>query len=215
MALQRLLVGTYNQVPFGTGEGIYSVYFNIDTGELLLDDVYKDCENPSWLVTKGKDLYVACELLEKGSLSRYKFKEERTLQRLETRDFSGSLSCHLTLWPENTWMTVSNYGSGSFTLIPIGENGTLGKVEKTIQFSGSGPNAKRQEGPHTHSSYVSPDGRWLVVAELGIDRVMIYRIDPLEGTLIPGGSMPYWQAPAGSGPRHFAFNKEGNTLYIT
>lgn len=122
--------------------------------------------------------------------------------------------CHITVWPGGKFASATNYQTGSLMVFPVEKNGVLGQLVSVTQYSGRGPNLSRQEGPHTHSSMVDPSGRWLVVAELGIDRVFLYRIDGENGTLTPV-DMSGIAAPPGSGPRHFAFSKDGKFLYVT
>lgn len=215
MALRRLLVGSYNRLGFGTGKGIYNVTFNADTGEMNLEGVCEDCENPSWLLQNGRCLYAARETPESAGLVCYALNDNGGLERLKTVNIPGALSCHLAMGLEGRWLTMANYGSGSLACFALERDGVVGALKQLIRYEGKGADPQRQEGPHIHSSALSPDGRWLVAADLGADRVMIYQVDAASGELAPSRAMPYWRAPAGLGPRHFAFNAKGNRLYLT
>jgi 6-phosphogluconolactonase len=95
----------------------------------------------------------------------------------------------------------------------VAEDGSLNPASDTVQHEGSGPNERRQQGPHAHSINLDPDNRFAFVADLGIDRVMIYRVDEAPGKLVPN-SPPYAAVAGGSGPRHFDFHPSGNFAYL-
>jgi 6-phosphogluconolactonase len=95
----------------------------------------------------------------------------------------------------------------------VKEDGSLGEAAGFQQHSGSGPNPKRQEGPHAHSADYSPDNRFAMVADLGMDKLMVYRIDPARASITPNDP-PSVSVPPGSGPRHLAFHPNGRYAYI-
>ncbi|RME89615.1 MAG: lactonase family protein [Verrucomicrobia bacterium] len=92
-------------------------------------------------------------------------------------------------------------------------DGGLMPASAFIQHRGSGPNPRRQEGPHAHCATFSPDGRFLLVADLGVDRVFVYRVDPVHGELAPNDP-PWVELPPGSGPRHVAFAPDGRRVFV-
>jgi 6-phosphogluconolactonase len=83
-----------------------------------------------------------------------------------------------------------------------------------IQLAGSGPNPKRQLGPHAHSIYTSPDDAFVYACDLGSDKVWIFKFDAGDGTLVPSDP-PFARVPPGSGPRHLAFNPNGKFVYVS
>jgi 6-phosphogluconolactonase len=97
-------------------------------------------------------------------------------------------------------------------VFPVHEDGTLGEATGFVQHAGSSVNAQRQSGPHAHSANLSPDGRWLLVADLGLDQILTYRLDAVKGALTPGDP-PFTKVAPGSGPRHMAFGKDGRFAY--
>src|SRR5262249_18292478 len=107
----------------------------------------------------------------------------------------------------------ANYGSGSACIIPIGADGKLADNVMAVQHQGSSANEKRQEGPHAHSVNVDPAGKFAFVADLGIDKVMVYKLDSAKGTLSPNDPPAFNTAP-GAGPRHFAFHPSGKYAYV-
>jgi 6-phosphogluconolactonase len=108
---------------------------------------------------------------------------------------------------------VANYGGGSVSVLPIGDDGRLGEATAFIQHEGSSVDPRRQTAPHAHSINVDPDNRFAFVADLGLDRVMIYRFDSQQGTL--AANDPPWASVApGAGPRHFAFQPGGRFAYV-
>ena len=108
---------------------------------------------------------------------------------------------------------VANYSGGSIACLPIGEDGRLGEATSFIQDKGKGADPTRQEGPHAHSVNVDAGNRFAFAADLGLDKVFIFRLDPAAGKLTPND--PAWVAlPLGSGPRHFAFHPNGRFAYV-
>ena len=110
-------------------------------------------------------------------------------------------------------LVVANYGSGSVAAFPLQDDGRLGEASSVIQHRGSSVNARRQQGPHAHSVNFSLDNRFLVAADLGLDKVMLYRADPTRET-IESNDPPFTEVKPGSGPRHFTFHPSGRYAYV-
>jgi 6-phosphogluconolactonase len=108
---------------------------------------------------------------------------------------------------------VANYGSGSVACLPVKEDGRLAEASAFIQHTGSSVNPQRQQGPHAHSVNMSPDNRFAMVADLGLDEVLVYRFDPVKGSLA-ANDPPFAKVKPGSGPRHFAFHPGGKFAYV-
>jgi 6-phosphogluconolactonase len=107
---------------------------------------------------------------------------------------------------------VANYNSGSIASLPIKPDGSLQKAASAIQHQGSSVDPRRQAGPHAHSINVSPDNRFAFAADLGLDKILIYKLDPEKGTLT-ANDPAFVPTPKGSGPRHFAFHPSGRFAY--
>ncbi|MGE5326095.1 MAG: lactonase family protein, partial [Deltaproteobacteria bacterium] len=121
--------------------------------------------------------------------------------------------CYVALDKRGRYAMVANYGSGSVTVIEVRRDGRLGKVTAFDQYAGSGINPQRQEGPHAHSINPLPDNRFAIAADLGLDKVFVYRFDEKIGALVPN-SPAYAVVNAGSGPRHIALARNGRFVYV-
>jgi 6-phosphogluconolactonase len=107
---------------------------------------------------------------------------------------------------------VANYSGGSVAVIPIESDGKLREASSFVQHSGTVADPKRQGGPHAHSINPSPDNGYVVAADLGLDKLLVYRFDPAAGTITPNDP-PYTEVAPRSGPRHFTFHPNGKYAY--
>ena len=107
---------------------------------------------------------------------------------------------------------VSNYTAGSVAVFPVLKDGRLGEATSFVQHKGSSVNPQRQKGPHAHAVALSPDNRFAVVADLGLDELLIYSFDSAKGTL--GANPQVVKTAPGAGPRHLAFSSDGRFLYL-
>ena len=212
-----LYVGTYTQKG---SAGIYIFDFDPVTGETELLGTAQT-PNPSFLAIhpSKKYLYAVNELTEfegapGGAVSAFAIDPHTGLLTLINQQPShGTYPCHVTVSPDGAYAFVANYGSGSAAVYPVREDGGLAPASDIVQHEGSGPNPRRQEGPHAHSVTLDPDGRRAYVADLGIDRLMIYDIASEPGKLRPN-TPPYVAVAGGSGPRHMAFHPSGRFAYL-
>ena len=125
----------------------------------------------------------------------------------------GGGPCHLALDRERRHVLVANYGSGSVSVIRIGEDGRLGDATDVKQHSGKSVNPNRQEGPHAHCVTFDPAYRFVFVCDLGLDKVMIYKYDAERGALTPN-EPAFASLKPGAGPRHMAFRPDGRFAYV-
>jgi 6-phosphogluconolactonase len=112
-----------------------------------------------------------------------------------------------------TKVLVANYGSGSVVCLPIQSDGSLEPASAFIQHEGKSIDPGRQQSPHAHSINLDQANRFAFAADLGLDKVLIYRFDASKGTLVPNDSA-FAAVPPGSGPRHFAFHPSGRFAYL-
>ncbi|CAN5277733.1 hypothetical protein BH23VER1_BH23VER1_00410 [soil metagenome] len=199
----------------GGSQGIYRATFDTETGELSDPELAAETTNPSFLEI-GKDgrfLYAAGEGGANAGVTAFAIGGDKNLTKLNTQPSGGSGPCHVSVDPTGRAVLVANYGSGSAALLPINDDGSLAPPSSTFQHEGSGGDERRQKGPHAHSINASPDGRFALVADLGIDKVMVYRMDAQAGTLTPNDPSSVSVAP-GAGPRHFAFHPSGAFAYV-
>lgn len=148
-----------------------------------------------------------------GFVSAYQIKEpEGTLADMSTQPSGGLGPCHVSIDPSGTHLLVANYHGGSCAILPILPDGTLGAATSIQQHSGSGPHLIRQTAAHTHSINCDPTGRFALAADLGMDKIMIYRLNTASGTLMPNDP-PFIKTESGDGPRHLTFHPSGKFVY--
>ena len=217
-------VGTYTAIPNLAGlksEGIYVFRMDSVTGELTLLQVMGSVINPSFLAIhpNGKFLYAVNEVDQSegqpgGEVSAFSM-EARTgkLTLLNHQLSQGVDPCHLCVDATGRYVLVANYSSGNFSLLPVESDGRLLPAVDVVQHYGSGPDLDRQEGPHVHSVNLDPGNRFVLIADLGLDRLMVYRLDLEKGKFIPQGRA-HVQGQTGSGPRHLDFHPNGRFVYL-
>ncbi|HEX5689105.1 MAG TPA: lactonase family protein [Roseiflexaceae bacterium] len=207
-----VLVGSYAAED---QPGIYAFLFDEGSGTLAPHGTYAGIANPSFLALhpNGRWLYAVSELgAPGGSVCALQLEREPwRLEPINAQPSGGEAPCHLRLQAAGNWLLVSNYSSGSAEVLPILPDGALGAPTDLVQHHGSGPNPARQDGPHAHSAIFSPDERFAIVADLGLDKLMIYAFDQTAGKL---GTHGQGDAPAGAGPRHTEFHPNGTVLYV-
>lgn len=181
-------------------------------GSLALLGSAVGIESPSFLALHpaGHTVYAVSEISDGAVWACALGAEPWSATPTTMQPSGGEYPCHLALSPDTRWLAVSNYGSGTVGVFPLAENGALGPISDLARHEGSGLNADRQEGPHAHSSIFSPDGRWLIVADLGIDALVIYGFDGGSGTLRQHAVIA---AAPGAGPRHTTWHPDGTWLY--
>lgn len=210
--------GTYTGK--GKSQGIYAFRFNAGTGKLTPAGLVAQTENPSFLTIhqNGKYLYAVNEIGQyqgqaTGTVTAFAIdRATGKLRELNKAVTKGTIPCHLQVDKSGKYLVVANYGSGSTASFPILPDGKLGEAVSFIQHSGSSVDPRRQKGPHAHSVNFSPDYRFVVVADLGLDQVLVYRFDPRNGSLAPN-TPPYVKVKPGGGPRHFSFHPNGRFGY--
>ncbi|HUG33513.1 MAG TPA: lactonase family protein [Anaerolineales bacterium] len=199
--------------------GIHAFSFDEETGVITTLGSYTGVNSPSFLVIhpNKKWLYVVSETGQGshgvlGSIWSFRFKVEpfiiQPLHRMTTR---GDWPCHLRFDHLSKWLITTNYGTGNAGIYPIQEDGSLGEMTDFVQHHGSGPNQERQEAPHAHSSIFTPDNGFVIVADLGIDQLVIYDFDSATGKLQPHSAV---HAQPGAGPRHLVFHPNGKWFYV-
>lgn len=208
---QLVYVGTY------TGEksqGIYAFRFDPATGSFTPLGLAAETRNPSFLALhpNGRFLYAVNEISDfddrkSGSVSAFAIdRNTGKLTLLNTRSSRGGSPCYIVVDRDGKHVLVANYSGGNLAVLPIGPDGSLGEATQVVQHAGSGPNQRRQRGPHAHSVDLDATNAFAISADLGADRLFVYRYD--AGTLTPG-PVPSVAAEPGAGPRHFAFHPGG------
>jgi 6-phosphogluconolactonase len=213
--IEEFYVGTYTSEG---AEGIYLCSFNTVTGDITLTETFKGFDNPTFLKISPdkKYLYVVTRALKPGdnndgAVEAYDISEEGKITLLNKQGTNGSGPCHVDVSSDGSMVAVANYGSGTTSLFPVNKDGSLGKATSTIINEGSGPVQSRQAAPHAHSIKFSETGEYIFSADLGTDRLNIYK---LENKKMVPYSQEYFKVTPGSGPRHFDFHQSKDVIYI-
>ena len=211
----RVYFGTYTGGE-NSSKGIYRSTLDLETGTLSKPVLAAEARNPSFieLHPNGKFLYAVSESGGAGSVSAYALdRDTGNLRFLNKQPSGGGGPCHVSIDHAGKNVLIANYGGGSASVVPIKSDGRLGAPTGFVQHAGSSVNPRRQKGPHAHSINVSPDNRFAFVADLGIDKVMIYKLDIAKGTIV-ANSPSFAKVKPGAGPRHFTFHPNGKYAYV-
>jgi 6-phosphogluconolactonase len=215
-------IGTYTShggVSNGS-VGIYSFHWNAATGSLTDIRAAATTSSPSFLALhpNGRFLYAVNESAsgEADHITAFAIGNPRSSGQL--RDLGSVISmgkgpCHLSLDSSARWLFVANYRSGSVAVYPIRSDGTLGDAQQNIQQQDSLASDGGKRPPHAHEVVQSPDGRFVLSVDLGLDKIFVYRFDALSGSLT-ANDPPAMQFPPGYGPRHLIFSKDAHKLYV-
>jgi len=213
---RTLYVGTYTS---GKSEGIYGYRMDVATGALTR---FTSCKsvNPSFLaIDRSKRyLYAVNEVGQYagkpgGGVSAFAIDPANgNLRLLNEQATQGADPCYLTIDHNKRTLLVANYTGGSVSTLPLRSDGTLGMVIDLKQHEGSGIK-EQQKGPHAHCIILDRLERYALAADLGTDKVMIYRFDSSIGKLTPA-KQPWAELQAGAGPRHLTFHPNGKYVYV-
>lgn len=210
--------GTYTK---GKSQGIYRARLDAASGHWTAPELAIEAVDPSFLALHptGKFLYAIDESADpakkpgRGVLAYAIDARTGGLTRLNEQEPGGPGPCYLEVDRTGQTLLVANYSGGSVASLPIGADGRIGKANTVQTHQGSSVNPNRQKQPHAHAIHVAPDNRHALVPDLGIDRVMLYRLDAKNSTL--AANEPAFVAlPPGSGPRHLAFHPQGKFVYV-
>lgn len=206
-----LYVGVY-------GKGIPVYRFDANNGHLKPAGLAGSVVNPSWVTVGPHDryLFAVSELEGKAEGAVASFAIDRhtgKLHELNSMPSGGVAPCHIAIDHTGKMLFVANYTTGGVGVFPIEPDGRLGSRASLLMEHGHSINPKRQEGPHAHETLITADNRMAYVADLGLDRIRIYRIDP-EHTSATPNDPPFVKEEAGYGPRHMAFGTGEKYLYL-
>lgn len=210
----KLLIGTYTNA--GNSEGIYYYQFNKDGSASFINK--QKATEPSFLVTSTNQRFVYAVNESgngKGAVNAYQFNQSTgDLTLLNSVLSGGDHPCHISNDRKNRFVFVSNYSGGNLSAIAIKADGSLSNEKQTIQHTGSSANKSRQEKAHVHSAFLSPDEKYLVVQDLGTDKISVYAVD-LNNQSNPLSENPVsvFNCNPGDGPRHISFNPTKPFVY--
>lgn len=207
----HLFIGPYTR---DGSKGIYALSLDGETGRLSAPVLAAETKGPSYLTLSpdGRRLYAVSE--SHAMAVGFTVSADRTgLTPLSTdQSAGGKAPCHLMVDRTNRALLVANYHSGIVASLPVNPDGTLRPPATVIQHEGHSVNPTRQSSPHVHSVTVTPDNRFVLVCDLGLDRIYIYRLDPAAATLSPATPASVTTEP-GAGPRHLAFTPDGRHVF--
>jgi 6-phosphogluconolactonase len=233
-----LFVGTYTQEngKDSDSKGIYSYDFDEPSGKVTPLGVAAETINPSFLAVTagGKFLYAVNETHDykgaaSGGVTAFRIDSKAgKLTQLNEVASRGSDPCYISFDRSGKYALVANYTGGNVAAFPLMEDGRVGEASSVVKDAGTlGPNKERQDTPHAHWIEVSARNRFAYVADLGLDRVLIYKFDATKGVLTPGepakapstaasDAKDFFSATLapGTGPRHIAFSKSGDFMYV-
>lgn len=208
-------VGTYTTKT--SSKGIYAYRYDATSGKLTLLGVAAEATDPSFLAIhpNRKYLYAVNESGKSSKVSA--FAPDKTtghLVLLNQMPALGEDPCYVSLDRSGKFVLVANYTSGNIAVFPILADGKLGEHTALVQDSGTlGPNKERQEGPHAHWIETTRDNRLALVADLGLDEVLIYKFDAASGALT-ANQPAFAKLKPGAGPRHVAVHPNGKFVFV-
>ena len=208
-----LYVGTYTLGTSGKSEGVYVYRMDQLTGELKRVGSVRS-ENPSFLtIDPGRRFLYAVNEKPEGLVSAFRIDQKTgELTFVNQQSSQGADPCHLSVESGGKSVLVANYTSGTLAVLPIQRGGSLGTAIDVKQHDGSGPR-EQQKGPHAHCIKLDRGNRHAFAADLGIDKLMIYRFNASAGKLEPARQDSVF-LHAGAGPRHLTFHPNGKFLYV-
>ena len=220
---QWVFVGTYTRgthtddsLSNPMSQGIYALGFDSQTGKLEEPVLVAPMTDPSYVTLhpSGKYLYAVSEL-DSGNVSAFRVDPANAHLTLINRQAAlGDAACHVNVDATGKVAVIANYTSGDIVSYPIGEDGALGPAASFVEhFGESYADPDRQEAPHAHSVNFDKDNHFVFAADLGCDKVFIYKMDPTTARLSPNNPASVSVPPAG-GPRHFAFLPSGKFAYV-
>lgn len=186
---------------------------NLSTGQITLIDTFNNCSGPGYVAVSPnkKNLYA---VTADNKITAFSIGKDYKLNYLNSQSSEGMNPCHVSVHPSGKMAFAANYTGGSFTAYTLQPDGKVNPPAYTEQYSGTGPNAKRQEKSHAHFATATPDGKYVFVTDLGSDKVMNYVADAKTGKLTPNPAQPFFTAKPGSGPRHLIIHPSGKSLFL-
>ncbi len=203
-----MLIGTYTNN--GESKGIYTYRFDELSGMATpLSSAFTP--NPSFVAVAGDVVYAVAEApADTAGVAALSLSlSDGTLRPLGGRNINAGGPCYVTHLEK--MVVTSNYSGGSLSLVPLDGKGLLQPAKEVLQFHGTGPDPKRQTKSHLHSAQPTPDGKYLIAADLGGD--CLYRLEIKDGSVTDKPAEKI-TLPTGSGPRHFTFSRDGRYMYL-
>jgi len=208
---QQLVIGTYTNT--GKSEGIYVYDFDTKTGDAKQKSVTKGVENPSYLTISAdnKFVYSVNEASAKSAASAFSFDAATGELKFINKQLAGADPCYII--SDKKHVITANYSGGNASVLGIEADGSLGPLKQSVQHTGKSVNTNRQNGPHVHMVLFTPDHKFVLINDLGTDKVYIYKYNPNADKEVLTLHETVAVAP-GAGPRHLTFSKNGKFVYL-
>ena len=209
--------GTYTA---GASRGIYAARLD-SVGKLSRPTLVATTVNPSFLAVDSKHRYLYAVNEINGSTGEtlpdviaYAINAENgNLTKLNEQAVRGEALCHVEVDASDRTVLVASYGGGSVATFPVQIDGSLGKSSSFIQHHGSSVTPLNQKGPHAHCIVTDQASHFALACDLGLDQILIYKLDPKARTITPNNPAFVSMRP-GLGPRHLAFHPNGKFVYV-
>ena len=208
-----MLVGSYGAASDTT---FHTYDFDCLTGQATLCQALTGLENPSFLaivddntlltVNENHDATAGLTMLKRHSSTPTDYAPVADCL------VGGADPCHVVISPNGKYAVTSNYSGGSITIVPFDTKDPKFGVTTTVQFDGSGPVKDRQDSPHAHFTSFTPDGKLMIVDDLGTDQLHVFPLDDKGYPVI--GNMADIDIAPGSGPRHLVYDRSGENAYL-
>ena len=194
--------------------GIYGMTVDNNSGKVKTE-FFQELYGASYLAysVDRKTLYAACAVEKDGAVAAFKIRPDGSLEFLNRLLSKGISTCYVIAAPGGKYLYTASYFTSNISEFSLNEDGSLKALERVLTFSGKSVDV-RQECPHPHFVNFTPDRLKLTVVDLGLDEVKLFDFDPVKGLLNVNSPEIFKVEPAGSGPRHLVFNKNGNTAYL-
>lgn len=206
------------RVYFGTSNnGIYMALFNTTTGELSTPELAVEIKNPGFIVIHPNKKYIYATTTgmpddKNGGVAALKINDDGTLTIINKKSSEGRNPCHVNLDATGSCLMVVNYSSGSVASYKINTDGAISEAVSIHQHKGSVVGSTRQMEAHPHSIFPNPENTFVYVPDLGLDKIMIYKLHPKDAVLTKAG---FAEIPGNNmGPRHMKWSKDGKYVYI-
>ncbi|MCM8543494.1 MAG: lactonase family protein [Lentisphaeraceae bacterium] len=205
---EKIYVGT------GSPDGMFLVELNEKDGSLTKLYQQNDVKGPGFLTFSPDKKFLYC-VASGNKIRAYKIEADGSLKFLNEKSSTGNGPCHIEASKSGKSVVVANYGSGDTTVVSVGADGSLsGEARNHSHKNFDAPSpSNRQEGPHAHNVYMSPDGKYCFVSDLGLDKIVTYKFDENFEKLTLNNPQ-FAKVPTGSGPRHFTFHKNQRFAYV-
>jgi 6-phosphogluconolactonase len=204
-------------VYFGTGgpgaKGIYRATFDTETGKLTPAQLADEIGSPGFLALHpdGKKLYAVANFTGGPGAVGYRMGKDGALERITTSPTGDGGAAHIAVHPSGKFLLTAQYGGGSVALFPLDAEGKLGTAKLIEHEGGSRVVARRQDAPHPHWCGFSPDGKFALVPDLGLDGIVIYRVNVDTPAIERHG---FAASERGGGARHMRFSPDGKFIYL-